>query len=236
VTRRGALAVACGLVAALAAFPAAAGDALADLQAPAAGTLRVYFVRHGQALSNLDPKPALSEEQLDHLTELGQRQAEAAARALAGRGASAVYTSPAVRAIETSSAVTRALGLEAPVLEPRLRPMAVGQAANGRELEWSARIAEWRAGRDPSPPGGESMEAVGDRVSAFVRSLAEGSRGASVVLVAHSEVIGAYLGRVRGTSPSKRYPPGLGNGSISVVDVAAGTETVALANHVPAQP
>ncbi len=235
-TGRGALAVVCGLLAALAALPAAAADALAELQAPPAGTLRVYLVRHGQALSNLDPRPALSEEQLDHLTELGQRQAEAAGRALAGRCASAIYTSPAVRAVETSSAVARTLALGAPVVEPRLQPMGVGLAADGRELEWSARIAEWRAGRDPSPPGGESMEAVGDRVSALVRSLAEGSRGGCVVLVAHSEVIGAYLGKVRGTSPSKRYPPGLGNGSISVVDVAAGAETVALANHVPTLP
>ena len=231
-TRR-ALFVVVGLLAGL---PARAGDALAELQAPPAGTLRVYLVRHGQALSNLEPKPALSEEQLDHLTELGTRQSEAAGRALAGRGVTAVYSSPAVRARETSDTIARALGLGSPGVEPRLSPMAVGRAPGGQPLEWSARIAEWRAGRDPSPPEGESMEVVGERVSAFVRSLAESSRGASVVLVAHSEVIGAYLGKLRGTEPSKRYPPGLGNGSISVVDVAAGAEKLSLANHLPAVP
>jgi broad specificity phosphatase PhoE len=57
------------------------------------------------------------------------------------------------------------------------------------------------------------------------------------VLVAHSEVSGAYLGRVRGTPPPERYPPGLANGSITVVDVVAtGAETVRLANHVPPAP
>ena len=220
----------------LAGLPAAAGDSLAELRAPPAGTLRVYLVRHGQALSNLEPKPALSEEQLDHLTELGTKQSEAAGHALASHGVTAVYSSPAMRAKETSEAVARVLGVGSPSVEPRLQPMAVGQAPDGRPLEWNERIAEWRAGRDPSPPAGESMESVGERVSSFVRSLAESSGGRSVVLVAHSEVIGAYLGKVRGTEPSKRYPPGLGNGSISVVDVAAGAEKLALANHLPAAP
>lgn len=82
------------------------------------------------------------------------------------------------------------------------------------------------------------MERVGERVSELVRELLAGRKGASaVVLVAHSEVIGAYLGRVRGTPPPQRYPPGIGNGSISVVDVsAAGLEAVALANYVPTMP
>jgi probable phosphoglycerate mutase len=233
VTRRASVVLAAALLAAL---PAAAGDPLAELKAPPAGTLRVYLVRHGQALSNLEPKPALSEEQLDHLTELGRKQSEAAGRALAGRGVGAVYSSPAVRARETSEALAKVLGVGPPAVEARLQPMQVGQAPDGRPLEWGVRIAEWRAGRDPSPPAGESMESVGERVSSFVRSLAESSRERSVVLVAHSEVIGAYLGKVRGTEPSKRYPPGLGNGSISVVDVAAGSENLALANHVPAAP
>ena len=71
----------------------------------------------------------------------------------------------------------------------------------------------------------------------LVKALARSRRGASVVLVAHGEVIGAYLGRVRDTPPPKRYPPGLANGSITVVDVAAtGAETIVLANHVPAAP
>ena len=232
--RRAALALA-GLV--LASAAAGAADALAGLPAPAAGSLRVYLVRHGQALSNLEPKPDLSEDELDHLTELGKRQSEAAGRALSGRGVTSVVSSPASRAGETATLVALGLGAGSVTVDPRLQPLEVGRASDGRTLEWKERIAEWRAGRDPSPPGGESMESVGDRVSELVRALASGRPGSSVVLVAHSEVIGAYLGRVRGTPPPQRYPPGIGNGSISVVDVsAAGVEAVALANYVPTLP
>jgi len=71
----------------------------------------------------------------------------------------------------------------------------------------------------------------------LVRALARSRRGTSVVLVAHSEVIAAYLGEVRGTPAPRRYPPGLANGSITVVDVVAtGAETIRLTNHVPAAP
>jgi broad specificity phosphatase PhoE len=220
-----------------AAHPAPAGDALDALPATHAGALRVYLVRHGQALSNLDPAPDLPPEQLDRLTELGTRQSEAVGRALAGRGVSAVFSSPAMRARETAQAVARGLGIQAPSVEARLEPMALGRGPDGRTLDWKRRIAEWEAGRDPSPPGGESMERVGGRVGELVQALARSRRGTSVVLVAHSEVIAAYLGEVRGTPAPKRYPPGLAHGSITVVDVVAtGAETICLANHVPPAP
>jgi broad specificity phosphatase PhoE len=127
--------------------------------------------------------------------------------------------------------------MAAPGLEPRLRPMALGRAPDGRTLAWKERAAEWEAGRDPRPPEGESMEGVADRLSGLVRALARSRRGTSVVLVAHGEVISAYLGHVLGIAPAKRYPPGLGNGSITVVDVVAtGAETIRLTNHLPAKP
>jgi len=221
----------------LATQPARAGDALDGLPAMHSGALRVYFVRHGQALSNLDPAPDLPPERLDHLTELGTRQSEAVGRALAGRGVSSVFSSPATRARETAEAVARGLGIRTPSVETRLEPMALGRGPDGRTLDWKQRIAEWEAGRDPSPASGESLERVGGRVGELVRALARSRRGTSVVLVAHSEVIAAYLGEVRGTPAPRRYPPGLANGSITVVDVVAtGAETIRLTNHVPTAP
>lgn len=205
---------------------------LPDLQS---GALRVYLVRHGQALSNLEPQPRLPPEQLDHLTDLGRSQAQAAARALAGRGVSAVFSSPASRARETAEAMARVLGIEAPAVEARLRPIEIGRAPDGRALGWKERTTEWERGLDPRPTDGETMADVGDRVGDFVRALARSRRGQSLLLVAHGEVIGAYLGRVRGTPAPKRYPFALANGSISVVDVApTGSETLRLANQVAA--
>jgi len=186
-----------------------ADDVLAALPPLPSGALRVYLVRHGQALSNLDPVPNLPPAELDHLTALGTRQAEGAGRALAGGGMTSVLTSPASRARETAEGIARALGLSAPAVEPRLRPMERG----------------------------ESMEQVGDRVDEHVRAVARSRRGTGVVLVAHGEVLAAYLGHIRGTSAPKRDLKGLGNGSITVVDVApTGAPTIRLENHLPAAP
>lgn len=211
-----------------------ADDALGTLPPLPSGALRVFLVRHGQALSNLDPVPSLPPDQLDHLTALGRQQAEAAGRALATLGVSAVLTSPASRARETAEGMSAALGLPPPAVEPRLRPMDLGRGPDGRGLAWKDRAAEWEKGRDPSPVGGESMERVGHRMAEFVRAIARSRRGRGVVMVTHGEVLAAYLGRVRGTPAPRRYPPGLPNGSITVVDVLpTGAATIRLTLQTP---
>lgn len=221
--------------AALVAHPAwPADDPIGSLPRLHSGALRVFFVRHGQALSNLEPVPDLPPEALDHLTALGQQQAEAVGRALARTGASIVLTSPASRARETAEGIRGVLGLAPPVVEPRLRPMGLGRAPDGKRLDWEARVAEWTAGRDPRPPEGESMEEVGHRVGELVRALARSRRGKSVVMVAHGEVLAAYLGRIRGQPPALRYPPGLANGSVTVVDVSpTGAATIRATTPAP---
>lgn len=212
-------------------------DPLASLPPPSPGTLRVYLVRHGQAFSNLDPTPDLPPEKLDHLTELGQRQADRTGKALAGGGVSLVLTSPASRARETAARVASTIGAPAPTVEPRLRPFALGQDKNGKPLDWDERIAHWKSGYDPTPTGGESMEQMGDRVAELVSSLAKERGDRSVVLVAHGEVIGAYVGHLRRTPPSQRYPPDIANASITVVDVGAdGRPRLRLVNHRPPEP
>jgi broad specificity phosphatase PhoE len=81
------------------------------------------------------------------------------------------------------------------------------------------------------------MERVGNRVDGLVRAVARSRRGTGVVLVAHGEVLAAYLGHIQGTSAPKRDPKGLRNGSITVVDVApTGAPTIRLENHLPAVP
>src|SRR6185436_15760619 len=124
--------------------PALAQDALAGLPELQSGAVRVYLIRHGQALSNLDPAPRVSAAELDHLTPLGTKQSEAAGRTLAGRNVAAVFSSPA----------SRARGVAAPTVETRLRPLELGRAPDRRALAWKDRAVDWQAGRDPVPAEG----------------------------------------------------------------------------------
>ncbi|HET7294100.1 MAG TPA: histidine phosphatase family protein [Vicinamibacteria bacterium] len=205
----------------------------AALPPVARDAVRVFLVRHGQALSNLDPAPELPPEKLDRLTDLGRTQARRAAEALRPVPIERILTSPAGRARETATALAEVLGLSVDV-ETRLRPLELGRGAEGRELDWDAREAEWEAGRDPAPEGGESLEGVGRRVLALISELAK-RPGRSLVLVAHGEVIAAFTGELADVPGPKRWPPTVPNGSITVVDARAGERpSVLLASHVPA--
>lgn len=217
--------------------PAPAAADLHSLPAPAAGVTRVYLVRHAQAKSNLDPRPNLPDEELNQLTDLGRRQAAAAGRALSGLGVGTVLASPASRAQNTARVLTSALGLGDPGREQRLKPLEMGHAADGHELEWAEREAVLKTGKDPRPSGGESFEDVGERVDRLVREIAGRPHARPVVLVSHGEVIAAWLGRLRNVPSWKRYPPGLANGAVAVVDVTRdGRATVRLESFVPTVP
>ncbi len=214
-----------------------AGAGLADLGPVPADTVRVYLVRHGQAFTNLAKPPDLPPDQLDRLTPVGLGQARAVAGALRGRGIELVLSSPAGRARETATIVAAAAGIAAPTVELRLRPLDLGRGPGGRALDWDERIADWKAGRDPVPDGGESLEQVGQRVFDLATSLRAGHAGRSVVFVAHSEVLGAFVGLLRGTPAAGRYPPGIDLGSITVADVGPdGLPTLRLVDHMPEAP
>lgn len=79
----------------------------------------IYLLRHGDAVPHGEAEDADRQ-----LTEKGERQAEAAGRALAALGAEidACLTSPKVRAADTAKLACRALGLE---------PEAVDELAGG---------------------------------------------------------------------------------------------------------
>jgi broad specificity phosphatase PhoE len=217
--------------------PAPAAEDIHSLPAPATGVTRVYLVRHAQAKSNLDPRPDLPESELNELTDLGHRQAAAAGRALSGLGIGRVIASPAGRAQNTARALTGALGLGEPGRDQRLKPLEMGLAADGHKLEWAEREAVLKTGKDPRPSGGESFADVGGRVDRLVRELARRGGGRPVVLVSHGEVIAAWLGRLRGVPSWKRYPPGLPNGAMAVVDVTRdGRATVRIGAFVPSAP
>ena len=214
--------------------PAAAPETPAGDAGTATGVLQVYLVRHGQAFSNLDPAPRLPAEELDRLTPLGHEQAAETGRALAPREPALILTSPAERARETAAEIREATGDVAVRTEPRLRPLELGRSASGAPASWDERIAEWKAGRDPVPPGGESLAQLGERVLAAVRDEQKRHASRALVVVAHSEVIGALLALARGEPAAKAYPFSVRNGSVSLVELnAEGRPDLVFADSLP---
>jgi len=168
-------------------------------------------VRHGQSVANVAFPAADAAGRLDsgvlgrdadvELTPLGERQAAAVGRWLAGlpddRRPDVVITSPYRRARRTWQLAVRAAGvaLPDPTTDDRLRDRLLG------ELEMLT-IAAARAGFPAEeerrrlagefgyrPPGGESFGDVARRLTAFLDDLAAEHDGRRVLVVAHDSVV-----------------------------------------------
>ena len=155
---------------------------------------RIIAVRHGETAWNVDSR---IQGQLDiPLNEKGRWQAHRAARALAARGpVAAIYSSDLLRARETARSIGDATGLIV-VTEQSLRERAFGsfegQTFTELEASWPKETVRWRQ-RDPdwTPPGGESLTCVRDRVVQITHALAQRHIGEQIVLVSHGGVLDA---------------------------------------------
>jgi broad specificity phosphatase PhoE len=145
--------------------------------------MKLYLVRHGQSTGNVG---GMLLGQGDHLlTELGQKQARAAAARLAPFGPMPLHCSDLARAVATAEHIARAWGkpaafgglLAAATLlpDPRLREIDLGDY-EGRPWEEFEADQELTTAFAEDPyrtalPGGESLEHIETRVMAAVRDI-----------------------------------------------------------------
>lgn len=168
---------------------------------------RILLVRHGQSAWNAsgrwqgwaDPP----------LTELGRQQAWSAAAAIGT--VDAVVASELQRAVATAMVISDAIGVGPVIIEPDLKERGVGDWTGLTRAEigdrWPDLLHAFVSGPTGTPaaagpitpPGGEHVEEVLERVTAALRRVAElvGPR-AEAVAVTHGGVVRAlerHLGR-----------------------------------------
>ncbi|CAM3126110.1 histidine phosphatase [Williamsia sp. D3] len=161
---------------------------------------RLLLLRHGQTDYNAGSR---MQGQLDtDLSELGVRQAAAAAKVLASRGPRLIISSDLRRARDTAAALADQVGMEV-ATDRRLRETHLGEWQGLTHHEVDAQMPGarkvWRDDASWRPPGGESRTDVAQRsmpvVDELVAELGDWGRGddadAPVVLVAHGGVIAA---------------------------------------------
>lgn len=132
------------------------------------------------------------------LNATGRAQSIELAKALAGEPIARVYTSPLRRARETAELVAERLGVEIEPLEA-LREIDVGSWTGLTRDEVAERYPEgysrWLERAPHGFEGGETYEALAERVLPAVRSLAEAQPSATLLVVTHggpSRVVQAH--------------------------------------------
>ncbi len=195
---------------------------------------RLLLLRHGQ--TELSVQRRYSGRGNPALTEMGRRQADAAARYLAERGGiSAVFASPLQRAYDTAAAAAKALGLDVTVDDDLIETdfgtwegLTFAEAAE-RDPELHGR---WLRDTGTAPPGGESFDAVADRVSRVRDRIVAAQQGTTVLLVSHVTPIKMLLREALDAGPGILYRLHLDLASLSIAEFYSdGASSVRLVNQ-----
>ena len=164
------------------------------------GERRIVVWRHGRTAWNLEHR---FQGQTDiPLDEVGEAQAERAARLLAALEPHSIIASDLSRARRTADALARRTGLPV-ILDKDLRETFAGdwQGLNDEEIKarYGPEFEAWRRGEPVRRGGGELEAEVADRiVPAILRGLAQVPPGGTLVVATHGGAARVALGRMIG--------------------------------------
>ncbi|WP_087117749.1 bifunctional RNase H/acid phosphatase [Corynebacterium urinipleomorphum] len=198
---------------------------------------RFVLVRHGQTEHSAQKRYSGSSDPA--LTELGEKQAAAVAKAVSAFGQiDAIVASPAQRTQQTAKACAEALGIETSQIETvdGFREMDFGvfegltrdEAREGYGEEFGA----WEASISKAPPEGESVSSAHRRVTRARLKLQEAHEGQTVLVVTHMTPIKSVIRQALESGPDTFRHVFLDLASISVVEFYGDTGVVRCANDV----
>ncbi len=190
------------------------------------GATEVLLVRHGEsrAATAQSPFPLVDGHGDPELHANGRTQAQRVAQRLRGEKIGAIYVTNLRRTVETAEPLCRALAIT-PIVEPDLREVHLGEWEGGllrikahqNDPVYQRMIAEQRW---DVIPGGESWQAINDRITRALGRIALRHVDELVVAVVHGGVIAHVLAHATGARPFAFN--GADNGSISHIVLVQG--------------
>jgi ribonuclease H / adenosylcobalamin/alpha-ribazole phosphatase len=195
---------------------------------PAQGEpMTTVLLRHGQTPMSVQ-KRYVGRSDVP-LTDLGVRQAVAAAKRLASAGLDVIVTSPLRRAVQTAEEVAAATG--APVVADegfRETDFGAWEGLTFAEVRegWSAEMTAWLADPAVAPPGGESFTEVSERVTAALDRVLAARERQAVLIVSHVTPIKMLVAKALLAPPAALYRMHLDVAALSEIDWYADGTTV----------
>ena len=170
-------------------------------------TTEIYIVRHGESIANLQHRAAGHTD--TPLSELGIKQAEVTAEALADIHFDRIYSSDLSRAYDTAIPHAKKRGL---TVEKRvgLREIFLGEWEYLSVDEIVEKYGEeayyggWRENFGTYViPGGEGAVKCGKRIYAEIEKICTEHEGERILIVCHGAAIRTFCLEVMGVSPEK---------------------------------
>jgi ribonuclease H / adenosylcobalamin/alpha-ribazole phosphatase len=200
--------------------PASAGSGASGWGPPQGKATTTLLLRHGQTALSVERRFAGRGDVA--LTDVGARQAAAAAARLAARGGiDLVASSPLARALSTAEIVAEATGA-ALLVDDDLVETDFGEWEGLTFAEvmarWPEEMGAWMASVDAAPPGGESLAGAARRaLAALDRLLSEHGRK-TITVVSHVTPIKTIVCRALLAPPATLFRIHLDVASLSEVD------------------
>ena len=213
-------------------------DPLGSPLPPKGAGARLVLVRHGETDWN---RQGRFQGQIDiPLNGNGHRQAEAAARFLAGVSLQRAYTSSMARPRQTAEAILRSHPGVPLTSVSALVEIGHGEWEGRLEQEiaegWPELLAAWKRAPDTvQMPGGETIQDVWERSLAGWQTIAASlDPQETALVVAHDAVNKTILCALLGLTPADIWAIKQGNGGVTVIDYPNGWQgnpVVAALNH-----
>ena len=180
----------------------------------------LLLVRHGR--TELNAAGLLQGRADPPLDDRGRSQAEALAAVPALGAATRVVCSPLLRARQTAAALGPPVGLDGRWIELDYGEWDGRPFASVPAEDW----AGWRADLAWSPPGGESLAAVGERVRTALEDLAGEAADTDIAVVTHVSPIKAAVAWALGVGDEVAWSIHLDPASITRIAVRSGRPVV----------
>jgi phosphoserine phosphatase len=160
---------------------------------------KCILVRHGKSAAN-DLGIAQGVGLSVPLTDEGREQAEHIAKKLKDVRLDRIYSSAAIRAVDTAS-IIRQFHLSVPYEElsqlvERSKGIAEGMKKDEFEITYREIAESWKNELDARPPEGESFEDVHYRVMPVLERHVRESPGLTLLYVIHGNVIRVIIGSI----------------------------------------
>lgn len=158
--------------------------------------MNIFLVRHGESQGNLEQR-FIGANSPHGLTETGQKQSKNAARILSSYdlGNAKIYSSPAIRAVETVEIISERLGIYY-TIEERLTEINLGEMEDMLKSDVEKKYKDVIKNFSEKPslceiPGGESIPEVQQRILSFIYDKVD--EGHDLILISHDVAIRAFL-------------------------------------------
>jgi len=181
--------------------------------------LELYLIRHAESEMNYDTTQIGGRSNHVQLTEKGKEQARLLAQRLLREGTrfDEIYTSPAIRAIDTAKIVCSTIcGLDKIVIREDIQELSEGdwEGKPRIEIHTEEMLARINSNNwEFKPPNGESQKQVEERMYGFTKGLL--AKNSKVGVFGHGMSFKCLLRGIMEFSPSITYKIAIDNTAIT---------------------